>query len=145
MGFARRMTVGLVVLLVAGCGAVEVRSGLVPGPSPPTTASGGASPTSQQRASLPPGFPVLPGATKAPMPVDDPGLVGLWVTDLAGSAPYDFYVGALPAAGYPIVGAYPGGAAAVIRFTLPDGAVWQVVVRGGPIATTIIEVRLDRS
>lgn len=79
------------------------------------------------------------------MPVDDPGLVGLWVTDLAGSAPYDFYLSALRAAGYPIVGAYPGGAAAIIRFMLPDGAVWQVVVRGGPDAIVIIEVRLDRN
>ena len=66
------------------------------------------------------------------------------MTDLAGSAAYDFYLSALPTAGYRIVGAYPGGAAAVIRFNLPDGAIWQVVIRGGADEAVVIEVRVDR-
>ena len=79
-----------------------------------------------------------------PMPEDDAGLIGLWESDQAGSAAYDFYVEALPAAGYPIVGLYPGGAVALIRFRVPDGEVWQVVARGTADGMTAIEVRLDR-
>ena len=52
---------------------------------------------------------MLPGAAPVAMPNDDPGLIGLWTTDLPGSGAYDFYVVALPAAGYPIVAVYPGG------------------------------------
>ena len=85
-----------------------------------------------------------PGAAPIAMPEDDPGLIGLWTTGVRGSGAYDFYLEALPAAGYRIVAVYPGGAAAVIRFGLPDGAIWQVVTRAGPDATVAIEVRLDR-
>jgi hypothetical protein len=87
---------------------------------------------------------VLPGAARVPPPGDDPGLIALWESDEMGSAAYDFYVDALPAAGYPIVGSYPGGAVALIRFRVPDGQVWQVVARGMADGTVAIEVRLDR-
>jgi hypothetical protein len=83
-------------------------------------------------------------AIPVPLPSDDPGLIGLWSSDVPGSAAYDFYLRALPAAGYRIVAVYPGGEAAVIRFDLPDAAIWQVVIRPGPDATVGIEVRLDR-
>lgn len=78
------------------------------------------------------------------MPQDDPGLIGLWSSDQQGSAAYDFYATALPAAGYRIVGLYPGGAVAVIRFGLPGGAIWQMVAHGGGDDTIRIEIRLDR-
>jgi hypothetical protein len=78
------------------------------------------------------------------MPGDDLGLLGLWESDHPGSAPYDFYAEALPAAGYPIVGLYPGGAFAIIRFRAPAGGVWQIVVRGTPEGRVAIELRLDR-
>ena len=78
------------------------------------------------------------------MPDDDNGLIGLWSSDLHGSGAYDFYVGALPAAGYPILALYPGGGGAVIRFGMPDGATWQLVTRAGRKGTVAIEVRLDR-
>ncbi len=78
------------------------------------------------------------------MPSDDPGLIGLWSSNRLGSAAYDFYLEALPVAGYRVVAAYPGGAAAVIRFGPVDGPIWQVVVRTGPNETVAIEVRLDR-
>ncbi len=87
---------------------------------------------------------MLPGATSVPTAVDDPGLIAVWQSDRAGSAAYDYYVHALPAAGYPIVGLYPGGAVALIRFRVPDGQVWQMVARGMADGTVAIEVRLDR-
>jgi hypothetical protein len=93
---------------------------------------------------LPSGFPVLPGAVPAAMVNDDPGLIGLWNSDQLGSTAYDFYVSALPAAGYPIVGLYPGGGVALIRFRTASGAIWQMVAHGGPGGTEAIEIRLDR-
>lgn len=87
---------------------------------------------------------MVPGATPVAPPDDDPGLMALWQSDQAGSAAYDFYVDALPAAGYPIVGAYPGGEVALIRFLAPDGQVWQMVAHGLADGTVGIEVRLDR-
>lgn len=87
---------------------------------------------------------MLASAVPVPMAQDDPGLIGRWESDQAGSAAYDFYVEALPAAGYPIVGLYPGGAVALIRFRVPDGEVWQVVARGIADRMVAIEVRLDR-
>lgn len=141
----RPIALGLVVTLLASCGSPAVSpSGLVPGPSPPATASALSSSTPPAHDPLPLGFPVFPGSTPAPLPADDPGLIGRWVADLAGSAAYDFYLSALPTAGYRIVGAYPGGAAAVIRFSLPDGATWQVVIGGGADDAVVIEVRVDR-
>ena len=78
------------------------------------------------------------------MPGDDPGLMALWESDQPGSAAYDFYANALPAAGYPIIGLYPGGEFAIIRFRAPAGDVWQIVVRGAPEGRMAIELRLDR-
>ncbi|MGZ6371766.1 MAG: hypothetical protein ACXWL8_00045 [Candidatus Limnocylindria bacterium] len=86
----------------------------------------------------------MPGATSAPMPDDDPGLIGLWESDQLGSAAYDFYGAALPAAGYRIVGLYPGDEVALVRFAIPGGEIWQVVVRPAGGDRVAIEVRLDR-
>jgi hypothetical protein len=86
----------------------------------------------------------MPGAVPLPLPRNDPGLIGLWESDQAGSAAYDFYVEALPAAGYPIIGLYPGGQVALIRFGLPEGEVWQMVAHGMPEGRVAIEIRLDR-
>jgi len=79
-----------------------------------------------------------------PMPDDDPGLIGLWQSDQLGSAAYDFFVAALPAAGYPIIGRYPGGEVALIRFGAPDGEIWQMVSHTAPDGRLAIEIRLDR-
>jgi hypothetical protein len=87
---------------------------------------------------------VLPGAARQALPAADPGLIALWETDRPGSAAYDFYVAALPAAGYPIAGLHPGGDVALIRFGMPDGSVWQVVTHGTQGGGVAIEVRLDR-
>jgi hypothetical protein len=87
----------------------------------------------------------MPGTVPMPLPHEDPGLIGLWESDQAGSAVYDFYVDALPAAGYPIVGLYPGGGVALIRFRVPEGEVWQMVARGTADGRVAIEIRLDRA
>ncbi len=129
--------------LAAGCGVPMERG------SPSAAASSSASATasigsSVVRAPLPAGFPVPPGAVPAALPGDDPGLIALWTSDQPGSATYDFYVTALPSAGYPILGLYPGGEWAIIRFALPNGAIWQVVAHGTGVDGATIEVRLDR-
>lgn len=125
----------VVAILVGGCSIVPTQSSIG---SPSIEASATAS------FSLPSGLPVLPGAMPVPMPGDDPGLIGLWESEQAGSAAYDFYATALPTAGYPIVGLYPGGEFAIIRFRAPTGDVWQMVARGTPEGRVAIEIRLDR-
>jgi hypothetical protein len=142
------MTVPLVVLalLVAGCSVAETAS------PPPGASASASSPSASpepvtsigDRRPLPSGFPVLPGAVPVPMPPDDLGLIGLWESDRVGSAAYDFYVAALPEAGYPIVGLYPGGEVALIRFSVPGGEIWQVLAHGAADGGVAIEVRLDR-
>jgi hypothetical protein len=90
---------------------------------------------------LPGGFPVLPGAVPDQLPADDPGIIARWSSDQVGPVAYDFYVDALPAAGYPTTGLYPGGAVAVIGFQTLSGERWELVLTlhdGG----TLIEVRL---
>ena len=118
----------LLALACAGCWPAVTRS-----PPPPV-----------QGTALPSGFPVMEGAVPMPLPRDDPGLIALWESDRQGSAAYDFYVVALPAAGYRVIGLYPGGEVALIRFATAGGAVWQVVVHGAPGGRVAIEVRLDR-
>jgi hypothetical protein len=93
---------------------------------------------------LPSGFPVLEGAVAASLPADDPGLIAAWTSDRLGSAAYDFYAASLPAGGYPIVGLYPGGDVAVIRFRVPGGTIWQLVAHGGATGQATIEIRVDR-
>jgi hypothetical protein len=138
---------GLLAILAAGCSPAEsnIASGgpsLEEGSQLPSVVEPSASPF--VRVPLPSGFPVLPAAVAVAMPVDDPGLIGLWESDQLGSAAYDYYRIALPQAGYPIVGFYPGGDVAVIRFRAPGGEIWQLVAHGAPDGLVAIEVRLDR-
>ena len=137
----------LIVLVVAAaaCSAADGRSPSARASARPArSALPALSPSEVARPRLPDGFPILPGAVAVALPVDDPGLIGLWETDRRGPAAYDFYVAALPAAGYPIIGLYPGGEFALIRFTAAAGAVWQMVAHGTPGGRVAIEVRLDR-
>ena len=139
-------SVVLLAGLVAGCSTVEVGSASeVASLAASADSASSEPPTSAvERQSLPGGFPVLAGAEAVAMPDDDPGLIGLWESDQVGSAAYDFYAEALPAAGYPIVGLYPGGDVALIRFQGPSGAVWQLIAHAAADGGTSIEVRLDR-
>jgi hypothetical protein len=97
----------------------------------------------REHPALPAGFPVLAGARAQALPEDDPSLIARWTSDEVGPVAYDFYVEALPAAGYPTTGLFPGGAVAVIRFDGPDAAAWQLVLTQDG-AGTRIEVRLDQ-
>jgi hypothetical protein len=136
----------LIALGIGGCVAVPKGSSApdasistaVPSVAPARPAS------PVQRVPLPDDFPAMPGAVAAPLPDDDPGLIGLWESDQPGSAAYDFYTAALPGAGYRIVGLYPGDEVALIRFGIPGGEIWQVVVRPAGGNGVAIEVRLDR-
>ncbi len=99
--------------------------------------------TPQGRPSLPPGFPVPADAVALPLPADDPSVIARWMLNVEGSAPYESYLEALPAAGYPIVGRYPADQAALVRFEVSIGTIWQLLLEhrdGG----TRVTLRTDR-
>ncbi|TMB57101.1 MAG: hypothetical protein E6J47_03205 [Chloroflexi bacterium] len=130
--------VSMLVLVVAtGCRAA------VPATSPPSGSSiASAGPSAQP--TLPSHFPVMPGATTTDGHGSDPGLIAAWRTDANGSRVYDFYVAGLPEAGFPIVGLYPGGSVAIIRFRGSEGAVLKLAITAAPSgAATEIELRVD--
>ena len=137
---------GLVLLAAAAMNACA------PGPStdgPPTPAASRGSTTPPSAGStdlgveLPAGFPVLPGAVREQLlPTEEPGTIARWSSDQVGPVAYDYYVDALPAAGYPTTGLYPGGAVAVIGFQLPSGEGWELVLTlASGSGGTVIEVR----
>lgn len=143
---SRAALLGLVLLATAAISACE------PGPSTDGAATAAASRVSTTPTSggssdssvvLPVGFPVLPGAVQEQLqPIDELGTIARWSSDQVGPVAYDFYVDALPAAGYPITGLYPGGAVAIIAFTSPSGEGWELVLTLEPgTGGTVIEVR----
>jgi hypothetical protein len=137
----------LLLLLVTGAAACEPGVSSPSWPASAQTEVGAslppaASATAMERARLPAGFPVLAGARPEALD-DDPAAIARWTSDEVGPVAYDYYVGALPAAGYPTTGLFPGGAVAIIRFDATEGATWQLVLtRDGD--GTRIDVRLDR-
>lgn len=144
------MSVGrasIVVAVVVTVLAEACSTDASPTPPPPHGSGApvisGAPGSFEERPLLPIDFPVMDGAARMPLPPDDPGLIALWESAEAGSAAYDFYVASLPAAGYPIVGLYPGGGVALIRFRV-QGEIWQVVAHAATDGKVAIEVRLDR-
>ena len=135
----RRTVAVLVVLVVGGCG---MRNEAATSPAPPSTSTGlaastgaaetraptpsGLAATPSAERVLPSGFPVMPDAEPASLP-DDRGVVARWNVPQVGSAVYDWYVAALPAAGFEMVGTYPAERAALIRFRDSSGRVWQLL------------------
>jgi len=119
--------VGGVVIAIAACvtacaptaatgtASQDVVATATPAPSGSAMTSIAATPP----AAVPDGFPVFPGAESVTPPAD-PGLVARWTAKAVGAEVFDFYVRALPAAGFVIEQRFPGGAAAVIRFSGPD-------------------------
>jgi len=100
---------------------------------PPSAAATGVSipsepgPTpSELTPTLPPGFPTMAKAEPSRLP-DDASVVARWTVPVVGSAAYDFYVGALPDAGFTIDGTYPSDRAALIRFHDQSGRIWQLL------------------
>jgi len=126
-------------------------SACTPGPStdggPTPAASGWSRPpvsagSSEPGVVLPAGFPVLPGAVREqPLPADAPGTIARWSSDQVGPVAYDFYLDALPPAGFPTTGLYPGGAVAIIGFQTPSGDPLELVLTLEPgSGGTVIEV-----
>ncbi len=128
--------VSMVVLLSAcgaqGYGTAAATAAATATPSPAAVESHGTDPgptgATDERPRLPTGFPVPSGAISEPLPPDDLTLVARWMLDAVGSGPYDYYLEALPAAGYAVVGRYPADQAALVRFEVSPGTVWQLVL-----------------
>ena len=139
----------LAVLVLAACQtAPSARLSGAPSPgldgSAPTAASRPPSAAASAPASalpaVPAGFPVAPGAAPLGVGEHGAGLIAAWETDEVGPVVYDFYLAALPTAGFEVIGAYPGGAAATIRFRA-GAAVLDVSLTGG-LEGTVIELRV---
>jgi hypothetical protein len=128
-----RVVVAMVVML-AGCGTSGATGSGSPGEvttTPPTSPASAASP------GIPKGFPVFAGAQPVtPLP-SEAGLVARWRTEANGAALYGFYVDALPTAGFSVQQLLPGGAAAIIRFTGPDGVSLSLSLTGSGGGTQI--------
>ena len=119
--WGRRIAGGLaVVICLAACSSDGEAASGSPGPAVTATPLASAS-ERPPRGAVPDGFPVMEGAELVTPPPAELGLVARWTADVAGPAVYDYYVAALPAAGFRVEQAFPGGAAAVIRFRVPDG------------------------
>ena len=83
---------------------------------------------------VPDGYPVFPGAESVP---PDLGSVARWFAPADGAEVNDFYERALPAAGFRIEQRFPGGAAAVIRFSGPDGQLFDVALTASGSGTQV--------
>jgi hypothetical protein len=111
--------------LLAACGGSASSTPQSPTSVPSLKASPSAAPT---RPELPDEMPVHPDAESMQQP--PPDAIGAWTVDADPPAVYDFYLGALPAAGFDIGIAAPGGDAAIIRFSAPDGTDYQLDLVG---------------
>jgi hypothetical protein len=121
-------------MLVAGCAG----PGLVPGSSAPSVAP---SPT-ETVAFQTDGPDATASATPLPMPAGFPvhesmepvvaegEYVAAWESDALPPRVYDFYLAQLRAAGFVIDLEGPGGEAAIIRFTSPEGIAYQLDITG---------------
>ena len=135
-------------VLAGGCAASPADSTTPqPSTSAPTPGATAASPSvpasAATRPALPAGFPVLPDASPVAPPNDDATVIARWTAAQTGSGPFDYYVAALPAAGYHVVGTYPSETTALIRFEPTAGTIWQLLLeeaQGG----TRITIRTDR-
>lgn len=133
----RGAAVVMLAIVVAACGVRMAGNSQSSVPASPSVSSSVAATTastptepaatpSPPDAKLPPRFPVMPNAHSAQLP-DDPGVVARWTVEQLGSAAYDWYVAALPDAGFEILGTYPTERAALIRFRDSGGRTWQLL------------------
>ncbi|HET6746002.1 MAG TPA: VOC family protein [Candidatus Limnocylindria bacterium] len=130
-----RLLIVTITSVMAACGS--------PGPSAPApqvsaTPSALATSASSEGPSsaVPDGFPVIAGAGSVTFPADR-NLLARWLTDANGAQVYDFYVEALPPAGFEIEQVAPGGAAAVIGFRAPDGRLLEIALTASDGGTQI--------
>jgi hypothetical protein len=149
---AMRRPVALLLVALLGVGSActadghgSVEATAVSSPADRPTQSPGPVMTQAPagRPALPSGFPVAPGAVAVPVPEDDRSVVARWMLPEVGSGPYDYYLEALPAAGFPIVGRYPADQAALVRFEIAPGTIWQLVLEHAD-AGTRVTLQTDR-
>ena len=138
MSACRLLAVAIAACLTAcalpgATGSLGEAATATPPSSPSARTSAGVSDTP---AAVPEGFPVGPGAEPVTAPADA-NLLARWVTDENGADVYDFYIEALPVAGFEIEQLVPGGAAAVISFSTPDGEVFDVALTASDGGTQI--------
>jgi len=139
------LRLALVAVVLVACDAPAVTTdGNRASASLPVVSSGEASPpgtpvTSAPSASglaIPGSFPVYPVAS--PFTPSEAWAIGAWSTGDAPPAVYDFYLDALPAAGFELDLAAPGGEVAIIRFSSQDGASYQLdLVGSDPVLITL--------
>jgi hypothetical protein len=110
------------LLPLAACGPAATATsslGTAATPTPRFTAS--ATPGASTLATVPAGLPMMSGAQAVePLP-EEPRLVARWTSGANGAQVYDFFVEALPAAGFQVDQLAPGGDAAIIVFSTPGG------------------------
>lgn len=98
-------------------------------------------PIASQRPPMPSRFPVPERAEPALLDPADPTIIGHWFVPTRGYDIYNFYRDALPRAGYPIEGLYPGDIAAIIRFD--EGSQILQVYLSGDLEQTDLILRTD--
>lgn len=135
------------LLFAAGCGSSPISSvppppaASRPAPTATVGATEGGSPSPTAVPTLPAGFPIPEGAVPAPGSAAQGAPATRWTTERSGPEVYRFFVAALPDAGFVVTGLYPGGEAAAIRFTAPNGTTWLLTLAG--TAPLRIEVAVD--
>ncbi len=133
MHVTRLTSLAVIATLLAGC-AGSVSTSQVPTTAPrslaPSQPSGvDASPTpGETRPGLPGEMPVHPAADVVQPPPTE--AIGAWTVNADPPEVYEFYLRALPAAGFTIELAAPGGDVAIIRFSAPDGSDYQLDLTG---------------
>jgi hypothetical protein len=139
---ASRLLIVIITGIVAGCGPPGPSATALQASPAPTTPASSPSAEGPSRA-IPDGFPVIAGAESVTPPAD-PDLLARWLTDANGAEVYDFYVEALPPAGFEIEQLAPGGAAAVIGFLARDGRLLEIALTGSNGGTQI-DLRVPES
>jgi hypothetical protein len=129
--------ISMLILVVATACRAAVPATPSPSGQPSVTAASSALPT------VPADFPVMPGATLASRSDMEPGGIATWMTDAHGPRVYDFYVAALPAAGFSIEGLYPGGSVATIRLRAGDPILKLVITGDSSGSSTQVQLRVD--
>lgn len=131
-------TIALLIAIVvangcAGAGATTtpIATPTASIPAQPTTTPSSASPSAvPSRPPIPAGMPVMPGAEPADPATIEPRVIAQWTVDAIGPRVYQYYLDALPAAGFAVRGRFPGGNAAIIRFETPEGMTLDLALVG---------------
>ena len=142
-------TIATLLIPIAATGCAPAAT-VVPSFTPTATRSADAqpvlptgSPSLPSMPGVPAGLPVIPGAQVVDPQPADAGHLARWIVDAIGPDVYAFYLDALPAAGFAIEKRFPGGNAAVIRFSTPDGTTLDLALVGeGDGDQTRIDLRL---